>query len=206
MTDTKLYQVEDGWIEVVSGGQFHFGDPSPDEIHVEDIAYSLSRLCRYNGHTKRHYSVAEHCCIMADWVAEQAWSNPQDVLTALHHDDAEYIIGDLARPVKVKMPQFKEVETVLDQAVALKFGTIWPFPDWLKDADARILNDERRAVMNRSDNEWGTDELVPLGVKFMSLAGRSSLLTRRAFLRRHYKYTRIIEEGVGAWLYKRTAY
>lgn len=185
MTETRLYQVEDGWIEVISGGQFHFVEPRQDEIRVEDVAYSLSRLCRYNGHTRRHYSVAEHCCLMADWVAEQEWSTPRDVLTALHHDDAEYIIGDLPRPVKVMMPQFKEVETVLDQALARKFGTVWPFPDWLKELDARILVDERRSVMNPSDNEWGTDTLEPLGLRFKWLTGRSSWLTRRAFLRRH---------------------
>jgi len=152
MTDTSyevggatLYQVEDGWIELGSGLPFYFGAEPPQlasMMLVEDIAQSLSRLCRYNGHTKRHYSVAEHCILMADYVDRQGGS-ALDCLTALHHDDAEYIIGDLPRPVKYKMPQFKELETRLDEAVAIRFETIWPMPPWLKELDARILVDER---------------------------------------------------------------
>jgi hypothetical protein len=190
MTETTLYQVEDGWIELVSGTQFYFGaEPEvlQDSIHPEDVAYALSRLCRYNGHTTRHYSVGEHTILMADHV-EREGGSPRECLTALHHDDAEYIIGDLPRPIKVKMPQFKELEARLDEAVALRFGTIYPLPGWLKDLDARILRDERDAVINPSDNEWGTDGLVPLGVRFMHLRGRLPFLVRRMWLSRHRRW------------------
>lgn len=190
MTETRFYQVEDGWIEIVSGKQFYFG-AEPDRlcwsIEAPDVAYALARLCRYNGHTRRHYSVAEHTVLIADHV-EREGGSPRECLTALHHDDAEYIIGDLARPVKAKMPQFKDLEERLDQAVALAFGTIWPLPDWLKELDARILRDERAAVMNPSDNEWGTDELDPLNVKFMPVRGRFAFLMKRTWLRRHYRW------------------
>ena len=198
MTETTLYQVEDGWIELVSGKQFYFGAPTDDMIQVEDVAYALSYLCRYNGHTKRHYSVAEHCVLMADWVKRHG-GGPRECLTALHHDDAEYIIGDLARPVKNKIPQFKELETLLDEAIAKKFGTIYPFPDWLKELDARILRDERTAIMNPSDNEWGTDELEPLNVRFMSIRGRLPFLMRKQFLKRHRHLNAVwrAEAGLG---------
>lgn len=197
MTDTSyevggatLYQVEDGWIELGSGLPFYFGAEPPQlasMMLVEDIAQSLSRLCRYNGHTKRHYSVAEHCILMADYVDRQGGS-ALDCLTALHHDDAEYIIGDLPRPVKYKMPQFKELEARLDEAVAIRFGTIWPMPPWLKELDARILVDERDAVMRPSGNEWGTDSLERMNVRFMPIRGRIAWCMRRMWLARHKRY------------------
>ena len=192
MTETTLYQVEDGWIELVSGRKCHFG-AEPRElanvINVEDVAWSLSRLCRYNGHTRRFYTVAEHAILMADWV-ENMGGGPRECLTALHHDDAEYIIGDLPRPIKVKMPQFKQLEQRLDEAVAIRFNTIFPLPKWLKDLDARILHDERRAVMNRSENEWGTDALQPLDVKFMWLSGHFPMLLRHKFIQRHRRWVK----------------
>ncbi len=189
MPKSHLYQVEDGWIELVNGTRFYFGAPTGDMIKVEEIAHSLARICRYNGHTTRHYSVAEHDILMADHVAKQWWATPQDVLTALHHDDAEYIIGDMSSPVKMKTPQFKEHELVLDQAIALKFGTIWPFPDWVKAFDSRIVKDERLSVINPSDNDWGVDDLEPLGVRFKHITGRFPMLMKRAFLARHEYWT-----------------
>ena len=190
-----LYQVEDGWIELVSGRQFHFGaEPSAlaESIQPEDVAYALARLCRYNGHTRRFFSVAEHTLIMED-VCRRKGMTPRQRLTALHHDDAEYIIGDLLRPIKVTMPQFKALEERIDQAVALRFMTEWPMPKWLKEYDARILNDERRRVMNPSPNEWGTDDLEPLGARFMWLTGRFAPLVERRWLERHYRLTAMLE-------------
>lgn len=191
MGEATLYQVEDGWIELVSGRQFYFGrDPEwmAHQIHEDDVAYALSRLCRYNGHAKRTFYVAEHTVVMADYV-ERNGGTPRQCLTALHHDDAEYIIGDLARPVKQKVPPFKNIENGLDEAVSIRFGTEWPFPSWLKELDSRILRDEREQVMNPSDNEWGTDSLKPLGVRFMPLRGRSSWWVRRMWLARHRRWS-----------------
>jgi hypothetical protein len=195
MTKPHLYQVEDGWIEIYPGDQFHFASPRPGEIRVESVAHSLSQLCRYNGHTRRFYSVAEHVCLMSDWVMRQPWATPRDGLTALHHDDAEYIIGDLARPVKVTMPQFKATETVLDEAIAEEFGTIFPFPAWLKDADNRILKDERRAVMVPSPHDWGVDVLEELGVRFWWVLGRFSWVAKRRYLRRHHRLWDLAHRG-----------
>lgn len=191
MTETTLYQVEDGWIELHSGIPFHFGAEPAEiapNIRVNDIATSLSRLCRYNGHTRRFYSVAEHTILMADWVERQG-GTPKECLQALHHDDAEYIIGDLPRPIKYKMPQFKALEERLDRAIAIRFGLPNPMPAWLKELDARILVDEREQVMNPSDNEWGTDDLESLGVRLMGLRGRLSPVMRRMWLRRHLRWT-----------------
>ncbi len=186
---TETYQVEDGWIGLYGGGAIHFADPAQDEIHLEDVAHSLSQLCRFNGHTRRFYPVAEHACLMSDWVMAQPWATPRDGLTALHHDDAEYVIGDMARPVKVTMPQFKAAEVVLDEALARRFGTEYPFPPWLKILDSRIIKDEKLAVMRPTTLDWGVDGLEPLGIEFWRVLGRFPYVTKRRYLRRHHRLT-----------------
>ncbi|MEE8608964.1 MAG: hypothetical protein V3S55_15275 [Nitrospiraceae bacterium] len=190
MTDKKelhLYMVEDGWIEVFPGDVFHFGHPMPGEIKVESIAHALARLCRYNGHTTRHYSVAEHACHVSDWVRVQPGSTIRDAYTALHHDDAEYIIGDLPKPIKVTMPNFMALERILDMAISLDLGTTYPFPPIIKEADSRILKDERHAVMVPSEHDWGVDVLEKLGVKFWSTMGRFPWYVERQYLKRHHR-------------------
>ena len=191
MTGTpKFYQVEDGWIEIYGGRKFHFSGPFAGEVSVEAIAHSLSQLCRYNGHTRRFYSVAEHACLLSDWVMRQSWATAKDGLTALHHDDAEHIIGDLPRPIKATMPEFKVAERVLDKAIADTLCTEYPLPDWLHEIDARMIRDERPAVMGPSEFDWGTDRLVPLGVRFWHWTGRWPWLTKQRFMRRHRRLRR----------------
>lgn len=179
----------DDWMETRSGVRFQFMDPQPEQIVLEDVALALSRACRYGGHTRRFYSVAEHCCLMSDWVMRQPWGSPADALTALHHDDAEAYIGDLPRPAKQNIPQFKAVETGIDRAVAARFGTAYPLPAWLKRADTAILVDERSQVMAQSGNRWMIDNHAPLGVRTWWLMGRFSWWVRREWLARHHRLT-----------------
>ena len=172
MTDAKLYQVEDGWMETYTGQQFHFkGEIDPEEIHIWDIAHALSLLCRYNGHTIKFYSVAEHSVIIALYLKALGYDD-RIALTGLMHETSETYIGDLARPVKEVMPDFKAMEERIDIAVAKRFGTIWPFPQIVKELDTRILVDERVQVMNASNNIWGTDAIEPLGVTIESWSPR----------------------------------
>ncbi len=197
MTDSTLYTVEDGWIELVDGTPFYFGAEPwliAGMVEPEAIAHSLSYLCRYNGHTSRFYTVLEHTYIMAEWVERQPWSTPRDILTALHHEDAESIIGDMARPIKVKDPVFKGLDDRLTEGMAMRFGFEYPFPTWLKDIDARILKDERGANMNPSTNEWGTDALEALEISFRPWLSRWPWLGRKMWLRKHRRWTREMQK------------
>lgn len=164
MTDTTLYQIEEGWIETFTGIRFYFMDPKPEMFSIVDIAHSLAMQVRYNGHVKAHYSVAEHCVLMSDWLRDHGYDR-LTCLTALLHDVAETYIGDMPRPVKEKVPEFKAIEKVIDAAAADKFRIIYPFPKIVKELDARILKDERAQAMPKSDNEWGTDSLEEMGVR-----------------------------------------
>lgn len=192
-----LYQVEDGWCELGDGTAFYFGaEPEvlADSIEPWSIAMALSKLCRYNGHTRRFYSVAEHTILMADYVEKVLKLGPRECLTALHHDDSEgLVLGDLPRPVKVKMPQFKALEDRHDKAISIRFNTIHPLPSFVKDLDARILNDERRKVMRKSPHSWGVDSLEPMGIRPWFIRGRFSRLVAHEWLKRHNRWTRMME-------------
>ncbi len=173
----ELYQVEGGWFEVFTGTKFHFAEPRQEEISIDDIAHSLSMQCRYNGHTRFFYSVAEHSVLISDWLMLNGYGSLY-ALTGLLHDAAEAYIGDMVRPLKATMPAFRVQERVLDEAVALKFSTVHPFPNIVKELDTRILCDERAQAMNESDNSWGTDGLEPLGVK---IQGHDPTTVRKIF-------------------------
>ena len=60
------------WILTQSGQQFDLLRPTASMIKPVDIAHALSRLCRFNGHTRAHYSVAQHSLIVASLGAVQS--------------------------------------------------------------------------------------------------------------------------------------
>jgi len=66
----------------------------PDTILIEDIAHGLAYNCRWNGHTRGFWSVAQHCCMMFEMAPEE------DKLMYLFHDAEEAYWGDIIRPLK----------------------------------------------------------------------------------------------------------
>lgn len=124
-------------VRVLSGKLFYPLDPTPDEIEWTDIAASLSKLCRYNGHTSGFYSVAEHCILLADAVPEEF------ALEALLHDAAEAYVGDLVAPIKSAIPQFEEIELKILSAIRVKAGLPdAPLSPTVAEYDIRIRTDE----------------------------------------------------------------
>jgi hypothetical protein len=58
--------VYDGCMITVSGIVVDLFNPDPDTLLISDIAHGLANNCRWNGHTKHFWSVAQHCCMMYD--------------------------------------------------------------------------------------------------------------------------------------------
>ena len=145
-----------GWTQTFTGQQFWPMDPRPEEVHLEDIAHALANLCRYNGHTSSHYSVAEHCVLLSQVVSEE------NALWALLHDATEAYIGDMVRPLKNFMPDYVAVEEALMGVIATRFGLVGPMPDEVKEADSRIILNERAALLGPPPADWGLSHLAPL--------------------------------------------
>lgn len=145
-------------MQTFTGRQFYPLDPRPEHIDIIDIAHSLSMQCRYNGHIHRFYSVAEHCVLASQNVA------PENALWALLHDATEAYVGDMVRPLKINMPEYRHAEDKVMLAIAERFGISLTMPDEVHSVDRRLLLDERAALMGPPAGDWRI-EGDPLGIE-----------------------------------------
>lgn len=98
------------WIETYSGIKFSLEDPQFEPI---DIAHALANLCRFNGHTRQFYSVAEHSLLVSALVYHMG-GNQQQCLEALLHDATEAYMSDVPAPFKQMLPDWKKLDAELD--------------------------------------------------------------------------------------------
>ncbi|CAB4125076.1 COG1896 Predicted hydrolases of HD superfamily [uncultured Caudovirales phage] len=102
-------------LETVSGRKIDITNPDPSTIVIEDIAWALSRLPRFSGHSIPYvpYSVAQHCIQVANDLKEHG---PEVQLFGLLHDAAEAYINDLPSPVK-HIPEIHAVIKKLEDSL-----------------------------------------------------------------------------------------
>ena len=181
------YNPED-YIELYSGVPYFFMDPNSHDYEIEDIAHSLSMQCRYGGHTRVFYSVAEHCVRLADYTRDNINNNPRYVRTALLHDAGEAFLVDIPRPIKNLLPDYKKIEAPIEMAVATQWDLMYDpkqggWPEWLRQLDMRICRDERKQLLSPdSKNVWGIDKMEPLGIT--RTLGWTQAQAKEAFLNR----------------------
>jgi hypothetical protein len=145
------------WIQTYTGKKFWPLDPRPDEICIEDIAHALSQKCRYTGHCREFYSVAQHSVLVASQCEDPVWG--------LLHDAGEAYLPDVARPVKRAIPEFQQIEDRILKAVAERFGLSWPIPDCVHETDVRLLATEKLELMGTPPSEWfSLEQVEPLDV------------------------------------------
>ena len=137
-----------------SGKMVDLYRPDPDTIDFADIAVALGRLNRYNGHTTRPYTVAEHSIRMSYLVPEE------DAVWALVHDAAEAYIGDIISPVKRLCPELYVMERALLDVICDKLGLPRDMPASVLEADERLLATEARMFLT-GDISWAKAEPYP---------------------------------------------
>lgn len=124
------------WQRMLSGRRLDLLDPSPFDVEIEDIARGLARVARWNGQTSgdHAFSVAEHSVVV-----EQLFTTlnprcaPAEQLTALLHDAAEYVIGDMISPFKHALGiDYKAFEARLEEAIHIRYGLPPKMPPTLK--------------------------------------------------------------------------
>lgn len=139
------------WIETYSGIKFEFLNPKPHMITITDIAHSLSRQCRFSGHTSEFYSVAEHCVNVA---IELAKYGPEVQMQGLLHDASEAYLLDVPSPVKQYLTNYKEMEETIQKAIFKTYGITYPYAQVVKDADAVLLKKEAQKLLPSQGNSW----------------------------------------------------
>jgi hypothetical protein len=137
-------------IMLASGKLFDFLDPHGSDFGIDDIAHGLAHVCRYAGQCRAFYSVAEHSMLVADTVSEFAYE-------ALLHDAAEAFIGDVTRPFKQLLPDYKRIEATIEDAMIKRFGIDRRSKDHVKHADLRVLAAEQAQVMAPGCGDWAAE-------------------------------------------------
>lgn len=138
--------------QAADGAAFYPFDPRPEEIRIEVIATALAKQCRFAGHCKGFYSVAEHS-VRASRLVDRAHA-----LAALLHDAAEAYVIDLPRPLK-RAPGFavyRAIEAEVSRAIAKRFGLPVGFEHLaqVQLADDIMLATEKRDLMTPSALAW----------------------------------------------------
>ncbi len=116
------------------------------DISIIDIAHSLSQLCRFTGHTRRFYSVADHCLLVSSLL-----NGPKLKLAGLLHDASEAYFGDMAGPIKRReeLSDYAQEESILSRFIMSCFcGYLSPAErELVKQADKLAYNIERPVLM-----------------------------------------------------------
>jgi hypothetical protein len=128
----------------------------PRSIVIEDIAHSLALTCRFNGHTREFYSVAQHSVLVSHLLESDRHPCPELALLGLLHDATEAYVGDMVRPLKLLCPQFRAFEAKIWQAIVARFGlaTDTRAMEALDWADRKLLATEARDLLGPPPWPW----------------------------------------------------
>jgi len=140
-------------IEMINGERFTFLEPKVSMIDPEVIAHAIANLCRFTGHTRQFYSVAQHCVIVSELVPEGL------ALQGLLHDASEAFIGDVSRPLKAVMDDLApgvlhDIEERIHEVIAKRFKSGFPHDPEIKAADNVCLATEKRDLMAPASRPW----------------------------------------------------
>ncbi len=143
------------WIQTFTGRAWCADDPRSYSYDVEEIAHSLSNICRYTGHSKVFYSVAQHSVVVAKIVQYLHPRQPKRLYrAALLHDAAEAFGLDIPSPIK-RMPMmagYREWLHGVEEAIEIYYRLgAHPHNPWIKDADLRALATEKRDILGKCE-------------------------------------------------------
>lgn len=169
-----------GVIRVKSGRLVDLQNPKITDIFFDDIAWSLSRQIRYNGHIPYNYTVARHSIIMSYYVAEE------HAMEALLHDAGEAYMSDVVNPLKKLFPAIEEMEDRITALIMKKYhptlvinGGMYEKSEEVGDADREIYvhecwlfdrpdgqqNERMEWAEQQAINENGLDDLTFTGME-----------------------------------------
>jgi hypothetical protein len=153
----------DYWIQTANGHKISFTNMSQNVYDIEDIATSLSRQCRFNGHCTKFYSVAEHCVHMANvwWAQNKKYGSP----ACLMHDASEAYVCDIPTPLKNYLGKsYRDLEAKIMKGIWEQHHIQLPYEmTELRKHDHNMLYTEFLALVDKKDKtqaNWNFDPFV----------------------------------------------
>lgn len=172
-------------LQTYTGRFIHPARPVVDDIDIRDIAHALSLLCRFGGHAKCAYSVAQHSYLASKIVP------PADALWALLHDASEAYMVDVPTPLKRlnAMSGYRALEAQMQWTIHQAFGLRGDPPESVKAADeALVLAEAAVLLVNGAGRDF--DEIrarvAPADVRIIPVVAEQA---ERVFLRRFAELT-----------------
>jgi hypothetical protein len=113
---------KESFLQTLSGRLVSVQNPDPRLIDFGDIVAAITKQCRFNGHCRSFYSVGEHT-VRGVKIAKRLY--PKDLNAAKSffiHDFTEAYVGDVIRPVKKHLPEFKIIEAGFHDAICEAFS------------------------------------------------------------------------------------
>ncbi len=173
---------------------FHSPEELAPLVHISDAAHHLSNIARFTGATRRFYSVAQHQVLCAR-LAEHRFRKHHDSVrpddtewihksfALLNHDNPEYVLNDLAGPIKNVDPWVREKVSRVDAylgtgaggdrhehlslsayhlaednlwgAFAIKYRLPHVMPDYVHEIDRALLKAEQWMLMPYASPDIG---------------------------------------------------
>lgn len=176
---SEQFDSDEAWIQTYSGKRFTPMKPNPEAIVIQDIAHSLAMQCRFSGHVKQFYSVAQHC-VLVSHVCDQ-----KDALWGLLHDATEAYLVDVPRPIKRsgKFGAYIECEKIMQEAICNRFELSKEEPESVHKADTILLATEARDLMYPLRYDW-IQPVKPLPFKIEPLGPKEA---KTLYLERFYE-------------------
>lgn len=168
-----------------SGAWFDLLAPEMSTFTIEDIAHGLAHTCRYAGQSKGFYSVAEHSLLVSAAAEGHA-------LEGLMHDAAEAFLGDVTRPLKQLLPDYRRIEKSVETAICERFGVPSGTPR-VKTADLEVLAAEQDQLMPEGTSDWVADtDIEPARIRVECLP---PAIAKERFLQRYHELVALAGEG-----------
>lgn len=184
-----MTEFDEHWISTYTGKKFHYLNPQLEEIDILDIAHALALTCRFGGHCRVYYSVADHSVNVA------RLCKPGNRLAALLHDAHEAYVPDIPSPIKMDLPMVRDLNMNIQEAIHTKFGGFKADWEEIQHMDKVMLATEARDLM-LTTVDWA--ELPTPMVS--ALLPRTPTQSENEFLKEFYLGSGLLEE---MWSWKK---
>jgi hypothetical protein len=178
-----------------SGKRFDFDNPSIASVDLYDIAWAVSHINRFTGHTDPPISDAVHMLLCAQK------ASPLAKLWALTHDAHEAYVGDVSSPLKEYLPDYCALERRIQHVVVMAILGGWPsqaIQDEVHEIDQRMGRTEAHTALK--DASWARNP-YPGGLGLYPYI--PPVVARRMWLEAYWRYGGPVDQSpldrLGNW-------